>query len=137
MMTPRRSFLSTFTVAGGGMAAAVIGSTIFKGGREGGASFFLPSPVRAEGEKARRPAKGEIDSLLEMSEEELWPEVDPPYVKSDFARLDETDDGLFYDAPKVGRRGGGANGWRKYAYSLTDAPSLSPFFSSFLSPSFS
>ena len=119
------------------MAAAVIGSTIFKGGREGGASFFLPSPVRAEGEKARRPAKGEIDSLLEMSEEELWPEVDPPYVKSDFARLDETDDGLFYDAPKVGRRGGGANGWRKYAYSLTDAPSLSPFFSSFLSPSFS
>jgi len=131
------------------MAAAVIGSTLFKGGREGGASFFLPSPVRAEGEKARRPAKGEIDGLLEMSEEELWPEVDPPYVKSDFARLDETDDGLFYDetddglfydAPKVGRREGRGEGWRKYAYSfysLTDAPSLSPFFPSFLSASFS
>lgn len=42
---------------------------------------------------------------MEGSEEELWPDVDPPYQKSDFARLDETDDGLFYDEPKVKREG--------------------------------
>ena len=70
--------------------------------------------MRAEGEKARRPAKGEIDALLNASEGELWPDVDPPYVKSDFARLDETDDGLFYDAPKVrtdeGKEGGREGG---------------------------
>ncbi|EWM26403.1 ubiquinone menaquinone biosynthesis methyltransferase-like protein [Nannochloropsis gaditana] len=63
---------------------------------------FRPRAAQASGEQARRPGKGEIDGLLEgKSEEALWPEPLPPYVKSDFARLDETDDALFYDTPKL------------------------------------
>ena len=34
-------------------------------------------------------------------EEDLWPSATPPYEREDFRRLDETDDALFYDTPKV------------------------------------
>lgn len=114
-LTPRRGFLSCVSVAGGGLAAAAIlagrkASNQTEGTNKGknmawiahDETRFRPRAAQASGEQARRPGKGEIDGLLEgKSEEALWPEPLPPYVKSDFARLDETDDALFYDKPKV------------------------------------
>lgn len=39
-----------------------------------------------------------IESVLEGGE--AWPEQ-PPFSRDDFARLDESDDSLFYDSPKL------------------------------------
>jgi hypothetical protein len=97
-MTRRRAFTTTTSIT----AACTLGllfPTHTSPLPSPSPSLLLPRANAAE--QARRPAKGEIEAVLQASEEELWPDASPPYLKSDFARLDETDDGLFYDTPKV------------------------------------
>ena len=66
-----------------------------------GPAIIQPSSsfISRAAEKARRPAAGEIEAVLKEVD---WP-IEPPFLRSDFARLDESDDGLFYDTPKVRR----------------------------------
>lgn len=56
-----------------------------------------PQPVMAS--SALRPAPGEIEKALKDVE---WPD-EIPFTGEDFARLDTSDDALFYDTPKVSR----------------------------------